>query len=106
MKLKEISSALSHVKLFKDPSYELEQYPTSSELASSMIFAAHNHYDDVEDRDVADFGKKVIKNTKMFPSFTSSLRLLSYLTRYMNRCGYMYVKSCSCCDGCQICYGV
>jgi rRNA N6-adenosine-methyltransferase METTL5 len=56
MKLKQLSSILSQVKLFEDPDYELEQYPTSSLLASKMMFTAHNNFDDIEDRDVADFG--------------------------------------------------
>ena len=56
MKLKQLSSILSQVKVFDEPDYELEQYPTSSLLASKMIFQAHSNYDDIQDRDVADFG--------------------------------------------------
>ena len=56
MKLKTLSSILSRVKVFDDPDYELEQYPTSSLLASKMIFQAQSNFEDIRDRHVADFG--------------------------------------------------
>ncbi|CAH1757656.1 9313_t:CDS:2 [Entrophospora sp. SA101] len=48
MRLKDLESALQEIKL--------EQYNTTSHLASRMVFTAHSNYDDIEGKIVADFG--------------------------------------------------
>jgi rRNA N6-adenosine-methyltransferase METTL5 len=56
MKRKHLESALSEVDVFDDPKIELEQIPTSPEIASHMLFIAENSYGDIEDKCVLDLG--------------------------------------------------
>jgi predicted RNA methylase len=56
MKLKQLQSALQCVPAFAQPNIALEQYPTSPHLASRMIHTIDSVYDDIRDRDIADFG--------------------------------------------------
>ena len=45
MKLKHLQSALESVRVFDDPSIELEQYPTPPQLAAQIALAMHQHGD-------------------------------------------------------------
>ncbi|GAA5896831.1 METTL5 family protein [Sporobolomyces salmoneus] len=56
MKLKELESELQPLKGFSEPKRELEQYVTSSHLASRMIFTAATQFDDIEDKIILDLG--------------------------------------------------
>jgi predicted RNA methylase len=56
MKLRELESELSYVDGFEEPKVMLEQYSTSAEIASRMIYTAANTYDDIVDCSVGDFG--------------------------------------------------
>ena len=56
MKLRQLESVLSEVDTFDDPSIDLEQISTPAHLAARMIFTASETYDDIADKDVADFG--------------------------------------------------
>ena len=42
MKLKELESYLSQCEPFTKPKVELEQYPTTSHIASRMLYAAQD----------------------------------------------------------------
>lgn len=56
MKLKHLESVLESVNVFSEPNISLEQYPTSAHLASRMLYTIDSVYDEVEGRDLADFG--------------------------------------------------
>jgi predicted RNA methylase len=56
MKLKDLEYALSSVSPFENPKIELEQIPTSSHIASRMIFTAANTFNDIEGCSVGDLG--------------------------------------------------
>ncbi|GAA5955205.1 hypothetical protein JCM3765_003244 [Sporobolomyces pararoseus] len=56
MKLKELESELQPLKGFSEPKRELEQYVTSSHLASRMIFTAATQFDDIDEKIVLDLG--------------------------------------------------
>ena len=56
MKLKHLESAISQVKDFQRPKWQLEQYKTSSHLAACMLMNANDQYEDIEDCDILDLG--------------------------------------------------
>mmetsp|Transcript_22806 Transcript_22806/g.36404 ORF Transcript_22806/g.36404 Transcript_22806/m.36404 type:complete len:213 (-) Transcript_22806:1079-1717(-) len=56
MKLKQLECILSDVSAFREPKYQLEQYPTSAHIAARILFAADSSYDDIEDKSVLDLG--------------------------------------------------
>lgn len=56
MKLYQLESILDNVKTFSDPKTPLEQYPTSSHLASIILHTASTTFDDIEDKVVCDLG--------------------------------------------------
>ena len=56
MKLRQLESFLSEVDTFDEPSIDLEQISTPAHLAARMIFTASETYDDIIDKDIADFG--------------------------------------------------
>jgi predicted RNA methylase len=56
MKLRNLQSLLQDVSTFPTPKVELEQYPTSPELASQILFAAHSNYDDIQGSKIIDLG--------------------------------------------------
>jgi len=56
MKLKELQSLLQDVETFNAPKVELEQYPTSVELAASMLYTIDTVYRDLECCTVLDLG--------------------------------------------------
>ena len=56
MKLKQLESHLSKIKAFEKPKIEYEQYPTSAHIASHMMFAAQDSFEDLEDQTVLDLG--------------------------------------------------
>lgn len=56
MKLKELQSLLQDVETFAAPKIELEQYPTSVELAASMLYTIDTIYHDLEGCSVLDLG--------------------------------------------------
>lgn len=56
MKLKELESRLSCVRLFEEPNVMLEQYPTSAHIAARILYTAQQSFEDIEGRVVGDFG--------------------------------------------------
>ncbi|KAL7752197.1 hypothetical protein RI367_002242 [Sorochytrium milnesiophthora] len=56
MRLKQLESMLTEVKVFEQPKHHLEQYPTSAHLAARIVYTAHSVYDDIEGKVVADLG--------------------------------------------------
>ncbi len=56
MKRRHLESALSIVHPFDQPSIQLEQVPTSPHLASHILFTAHETFDDIQCKVVADLG--------------------------------------------------
>ena len=56
MRLKELVSLLSDVPEFESPSYELEQYKTSAELAADIAFSVEGTFGDFSSRLVLDLG--------------------------------------------------
>ncbi|GBG28064.1 6-phosphofructo-2-kinase/fructose-2,6-bisphosphatase 2 [Hondaea fermentalgiana] len=56
MKLKQLESALSHVEPFREPRWDLEQYPTSAHIAARILYTADASFDDIEDKTVLDLG--------------------------------------------------
>jgi predicted RNA methylase len=56
MKLKELVELLSDVPEFESPSYELEQYKTSAEVAADITFSVERSYGDISGRCVLDLG--------------------------------------------------
>ena len=56
MKLKELRSALQEVSAFERAKIEFEQYPTSADLASHMVFTMQSNYESVEGKRIADLG--------------------------------------------------
>ena len=56
MRLRDLESALSSVRSFEEPRFELEQYPTSAHLAACTVFTADSTYDDIEGKRVLDLG--------------------------------------------------
>eukprot|EP00117_Sycon_ciliatum_P048443 scpid102491/ scgid34492/ Methyltransferase-like protein 5 len=56
MRLKELEGVLQQVETFQSPKVHLEQYATSAQLASHILYTAENSYDDVCGKMVADLG--------------------------------------------------
>ena len=56
MRLKELRSELSGLRGFEEPNIKLEQYPTSPELASQVLFTMQDSFEDVQARRVIDLG--------------------------------------------------
>jgi predicted RNA methylase len=56
MQLKQLESALQCVPVFAQPNVAVEQYPTWPPLAPRMIHTIDSVYDDIRERDIADFG--------------------------------------------------
>jgi predicted RNA methylase len=56
MKLRNLQSLLQDVSTFSSPKVELEQYPTSPELAAHIMFAAQSGFDDIEGARIIDLG--------------------------------------------------
>jgi len=56
MKLKQLVALLQRVPEFPEPSYELEQYKTSAELAAEVVFSVERAFGDIGGRLVADLG--------------------------------------------------
>lgn len=56
MKLKELEGHLGEVSGFKKPKILLEQYATQPHIAARVLYTIHTHFDDLEDKIVADFG--------------------------------------------------
>lgn len=56
MKLKELVELLSDVPEFESPSYELEQYKTSAEVAADISFSVERSFGDISGRCVLDLG--------------------------------------------------
>mmetsp|Transcript_19966 Transcript_19966/g.39212 ORF Transcript_19966/g.39212 Transcript_19966/m.39212 type:complete len:267 (-) Transcript_19966:1249-2049(-) len=56
MKLKQFESILSQVEAFREPRWDLEQYPTSAHIASRILYTADQTYGDIEDKTVLDLG--------------------------------------------------
>ena len=56
MRLKELEGILQQVETFSSPKIHLEQYATSPQLASHILYTAENSYGDVEGRVVGDLG--------------------------------------------------
>lgn len=56
MRLKDLESSLQPLRRFVEANAALEQYPTSSHLASRMLFTAHTSFDDIEGSKVLDLG--------------------------------------------------
>lgn len=57
LKLRQLESALSSVEVFRNPKWNLEQYPTSPELASHLLHAVVDaKFDDLQGKRVADLG--------------------------------------------------
>lgn len=54
--LRDLQWKLQEAKGFQKPKILLEQYNTSAELASNMMFLIDNEYNEIEDMNVADFG--------------------------------------------------
>ena len=54
--LKHIESVLQQLDTFKDPKEWLEQYPTSSHIASRMTLLIESRYNDLSDKTVVDLG--------------------------------------------------
>jgi len=52
---KELGVYLSHLKVFENPKWKLEQYPTDSEIAADIIWHA-NIVGDFKDKIIADLG--------------------------------------------------
>jgi len=56
MKLKELESRLQTVKTFERPKLFLEQYITTSHLASQIVFNIDQLYDDLKEKNICDLG--------------------------------------------------
>lgn len=56
MSLRDLKWKLQEAKGFQKPKILLEQYNTSAEIASQMIYLVDNEYNEIEDQIVADFG--------------------------------------------------
>ncbi|KAL4420403.1 hypothetical protein ABPG75_010059 [Micractinium tetrahymenae] len=56
MKLKELESLMQDIAPFEQPKIELEQYPTGPHLASRLLFAVANSYDEFDGQTVIDLG--------------------------------------------------
>ena len=56
IKIKDLERELQAISTFKNPNLLLEQYATSSHLASRMLYVAHTQYDDIENCAIADLG--------------------------------------------------
>lgn len=56
LKLKELEGALQPLQRFADAKADLEQYPTSSHLASRMLFTALQSFREIEGQKVLDLG--------------------------------------------------
>lgn len=56
MKLKELRSIIEGVEVFERPKILLEQYPTSPEIASHMIYTIEMNYEDISDLCIVDLG--------------------------------------------------
>ncbi len=52
---KQLALTLSRLQSFERPSFRLEQYPTDSEIAAEIIWAAYQNRD-IEHKNIADFG--------------------------------------------------
>ena len=56
MKKKELQSYLQKIEPFEKPNVKLEQYPTPPNLATDMMFAIENSYNDLNSKMVCDLG--------------------------------------------------
>lgn len=56
MKLKELESLMQDIAPFENPKIDLEQYPTGPHLASRLLFAVANSYDEFDGQTVIDLG--------------------------------------------------
>jgi rRNA N6-adenosine-methyltransferase METTL5 len=56
MKKKELQSYLQKIQPFEKPNVKLEQYPTPPNLATDMMFAIENSYEDLSGKMVCDLG--------------------------------------------------
>lgn len=56
MRLRDLESALSNVKLFENPIAQLEQYPTTPHLAAQIVHTMQSTFDDVSEKFVCDMG--------------------------------------------------
>ena len=56
MKLKQLESALQQIETFDNPKITLEQYATTPQIASHMLYTIDKTYGDLGHRLVADFG--------------------------------------------------
>lgn len=56
MKLKELESRLQQVDTFEKPKLQLEQYITTPEIATQIVFNIDKVYDDIRGKFVCDLG--------------------------------------------------
>ena len=56
MKLSKLQSLLQDVEVFETPKVLLEQYPTSANIAATMLHTIQTSFGDIEDKKVADLG--------------------------------------------------
>ena len=56
MKLSKLQSLLQDVEVFEEPKVLLEQYPTSANIAATMLHTMQTSFGDLEDKEIADLG--------------------------------------------------
>ena len=56
MKLKELEGRLQQVESFKTPKLHLEQFITTSHLASHILYNIDQMYDDIKNKTICDLG--------------------------------------------------